>query len=91
MKGRDLVVVGCSTVSASGESLGCPVNAVSDVCPARCDEGELLSTDCIAGKMHGHSCGAKCVSDSIALAALMVCLQIASTVPFAHRQYAVVK
>jgi hypothetical protein len=61
---------GCNIVSASGESLACPVNAVSGVCPARCDEGDLLSTACIAGKMHGHSWGAKCISESIALAAL---------------------
>jgi hypothetical protein len=91
MKARDWLAVGCSTVSASGESLACPVNAVSGVCPARCDEGELLSTACIAGKMHGQSWGAKCISESIALAALMVCLQTTSTVPFAHGQYAVVK
>jgi hypothetical protein len=61
MKDRDLLAVGCSTASASGESVACPVNAVSGVCPARCDEGELLSTACIAGNMHGHSCGAKCI------------------------------
>jgi hypothetical protein len=91
MKDRDLLVVWCSTVSASGESLACPVNAASGVCPARSDDAELSSAACIAGKMHGHSCGAKCISESIALAALIVCLQTASTVPFAHGQYAVVK
>jgi hypothetical protein len=91
MKGRDKSEVGCSTVSASGESLACPVNAVSGVCPARCDDGELLSTACIAGKLHGQYCVAKCISESIALAALIVCLQTASTVPLAHGQYAVVK
>jgi hypothetical protein len=42
MKGRDLLAVGCITVSASGESLACPVNAVSGVCPARFDDGEMM-------------------------------------------------
>jgi hypothetical protein len=78
-------------VKESGESLTWPVNAVSGVWPARCDDGELLSTACIAGNTHGHSYDANCISDSIALAALMVCLQTASTVPFAHGLYAVVK
>jgi hypothetical protein len=91
MKGRDLLAVGCSTVSASGESLACQMNSVSGVCPARCDDWEVLSTACISGEMHGHSCGAKCISDSIALAAILVCIQTASTVPLAHGQYAVVK
>jgi hypothetical protein len=88
-----LLAVGCSTVSASGESLACPVDAVGGVCPARCDDGEILSTAYIAGKIHGYYCGAKSISESIAIAALMVCLQTVSTLPFAfaHGQYDVVK
>jgi hypothetical protein len=68
-------------VKESGESLTWPVNAVSGVWPARCDDGELLSTACIAGNTHGHSSGANCISDSAALAAIVVCLRTASTVP----------
>jgi hypothetical protein len=67
MKDRNLLVVGCSTVSASGESLACPVNAVSDVCPAHCDDRELFSTAYISGDTHGHCHGAECISESIAL------------------------
>jgi hypothetical protein len=78
-------------VKESCVSLAWPMNAVSGVWPALCDDGELLSTACIAGNTHGHSSGAKCIFDSLALAALMVCLQAASTVPFAHGLYAVVK
>jgi hypothetical protein len=79
-------------VKESGVSLAWPVNAVSGVWPALCDDGgELLSTACIAGNTHGHSSGAKCIFDSIALAALIICLQTVSTVPFAHGLYAVVK
>jgi hypothetical protein len=74
MKNRYLISIGCRTVSASGESLAWPVNVVSGVCPARCDDGDLLSTAYIAGNMHGHSCVARSVSASIALAALMDCL-----------------
>jgi hypothetical protein len=78
-------------VKESGESLLWPVNAVRGDWPARCDDGELLSTACIAGNTHGHSSGANCISDSIAIAALTVCLHTASTVPFAHGLCAVVK
>jgi hypothetical protein len=78
-------------VKESGESLTWPVNTVSGVWPARCDDGEFLGTACIEGSMYGHYSCAKCISDIISLAALMVCLQTASTVPFAHGLYAVVK
>jgi hypothetical protein len=86
-----LLAIGWILVKESGESLTWPVNAVSGVWTARCDDGELLSTAYIAGSMHGHSSCAKCIYDSIALAALMVCLQTASTVPFAHGLFDVVK
>jgi hypothetical protein len=33
------------------ESLTWPVNAVSGIWPARCDDGEFLSTACNAGSM----------------------------------------